>query len=134
MPVIRTDQTSWRRQRRTDCDARTRAYGRWTCQDLNLGPHQAYSRDAFKQLEGRPPGYRVREDDRGCPLDTGVVRPMWHAGGTAGEDQRGTPPRSRQGEGVFGRPPADTTWPLFTVDIDALRGVTIASGVVATAV
>jgi hypothetical protein len=25
----------------------------WACQDLNLGPHpyQAYSRDAFKQLE-----------------------------------------------------------------------------------
>jgi hypothetical protein len=39
--------------------------------------------------EGRPAHHR-RGVDRGCPLDTGVVRPMWHASGTAGEDDCGS--------------------------------------------
>jgi hypothetical protein len=56
----------------------------WACQDLNLGPHpyQAHSRDAFKQLEARRPGLRQLEVDRDYPLGTGLVRLMWHVGGT----------------------------------------------------
>jgi hypothetical protein len=59
--------------------------GGWACQDLNLGPHpyQAYSRDAFKQLERKAASFWVSEGDRGCPLDTGVVPWMWHANGTS---------------------------------------------------
>jgi len=33
------------------------------------------------------PVHRRRGVDRGCPLGTGVVRPMWHAGGTAADDE-----------------------------------------------
>jgi hypothetical protein len=84
-------------------------------------------------LEREAPGQPQIGSDRGCPLGTVIDRPMWHAGGTAGEDERGTSPRKRQAEGIFGSPP-ESTWPLFTVDIGALQGVTIASGVVATAV
>ena len=30
----------------------------------------------------------VGELDRGCPLGTGLVRPMWHVGGTAADEER----------------------------------------------
>ena len=47
------------------------------------GPHpcQAHSRDAFKQLSERWPAHRPSDSDRGCPLSTVRVRPMWHTGG-----------------------------------------------------
>jgi hypothetical protein len=45
--------------------------------------YQAYPRDAFKLLERAAASSSVDERDRGCPLGTGVDRPMWHAGGTA---------------------------------------------------
>jgi hypothetical protein len=48
---------------------------------------QAYSRDAFNLQEGVRARSSVSDSDRGCPLGTGVVRPMWHAGGTAGEEK-----------------------------------------------
>jgi hypothetical protein len=75
--------------------------GWWACQDLNLGPHpyQADSRDAFKLVERTWPAGGRGDSDRGCPLGTGVVRPMWHAGGTAAEEglrlelARRAPPR-----------------------------------------
>jgi hypothetical protein len=44
-------------------------------------PDQAYSRDAFMLLEREAPGRRQVASDRGCPLGTGFVRPMWHEGG-----------------------------------------------------
>ena len=58
---------------------------RWAWLDLNQRPHpyQAYSRDAFTLLDGRSPAHRWSKSDRGCPLGTGLVRPMWHADGTA---------------------------------------------------
>jgi len=80
----------------------------WAWLDLNQRPHpyQAYSRHAFKLVGGgttksRPPRQCpwLSAEYRGCPSD---VARGWHGG----EDQRGTPPRSRQGGGVFGRPPA----------------------------
>jgi hypothetical protein len=37
-------------------------------------------------LSARRPAHRWGDSDRGCPPDTGVVRPMWHAGGAAGKD------------------------------------------------
>src|SRR5918994_5972479 len=68
----------------------------WACQDLNLGPHpyQTYSRDAFLLVRRGRPGQWSGGSDRGCPLDTGVVRLMWHVGGTAGEDMGRTWRRS----------------------------------------
>src|SRR5918992_2440487 len=38
----------------------------------------------------RRPAQRRGGCDRGCPLDTRVARPLWHACGTAGEDERGS--------------------------------------------
>jgi hypothetical protein len=46
--------------------------------------------------EGRP-GYGASEVDRGCPLGTGVVRLMWHAGGTTDSQLRPGPVRSPGG-------------------------------------
>jgi hypothetical protein len=37
--------------------------------------------------ERRLPAHGRRESDRGCPLGTVRIRPIWHAGGTAGEDE-----------------------------------------------
>jgi hypothetical protein len=48
---------------------------------LRTRPDQAYSRDAFKQ-QGRGWPARGQDDgDRGCPLRTGIDRPMWHERG-----------------------------------------------------
>jgi hypothetical protein len=52
--------------------------------NLGVHPYQAYSRDAFMQQEREAPAQRSDGSDRGCPLGTGVVRPMWHAAGTNG--------------------------------------------------
>jgi hypothetical protein len=52
-------------------------------------PYQAYSRDAFLLVRGRRPAQRSDGSDRGCPLDTGVVRLMWHANGTTSEERPG---------------------------------------------
>jgi hypothetical protein len=59
------------------------------CQDLNLGPYpyQAHSRDAFILLVRRMPVQSASDGDRGCPLATVRVRLIWHAGGTAGENE-----------------------------------------------
>jgi hypothetical protein len=51
-------------------------------------PYQAHSRDTFKLLGGRSPAHRGSDGDRGCPLGTGVARPMWHTSGTAGRGRR----------------------------------------------
>ena len=79
------DQERNERRRSQDRDVLTCWVGWWACQDLNLGPHpyQAYSRDAFKLGAGETVSSWRRESDRGCPLDTGLVRLMWHGGGTA---------------------------------------------------
>jgi len=63
--------------------------GWWACQDLNLGPrpYQDCPGDAFMLAEGRWPAHGRPENDRGCPLDTGLGRPMWHASGTACENE-----------------------------------------------
>jgi hypothetical protein len=52
------------------------------------------------------PAQRSDGSDRGCPLDTGVVRLMWHANGTTGEERLGA-----GGELEALRPPARS--PLF---------------------
>jgi hypothetical protein len=48
----------------------------WAWLDLNQRPHpyQAYSRDAFKLVEGGRPAHGRRDSDRGCPLDTEIHR------------------------------------------------------------
>jgi hypothetical protein len=76
----------------------------WACQDLNLGPHpyQAYSRDAFKLAARETPAQRPDDSDRGCPLGTARDRPMWHASGTAGEDERGSDLSASASAGVHG--------------------------------
>jgi hypothetical protein len=51
-------------------------------------PYQACSRDAFMLLERGWPAHQGGGVDRGCPLGTGLVRLMWHAGGTASEGKR----------------------------------------------
>ena len=78
----------------------------WACQDLNLGPHpyQAHSRDALKQQEGETPAQRRGGSDRGCPLGTVVDRPMWHASGTAGENEVGSASPRRAQLGQWARP------------------------------
>ena len=55
------DQERNERRRRDGRDALTCGYGWWACQDLNLGPHpyQAYSRDAFKQLDRKAASFWV---------------------------------------------------------------------------
>jgi hypothetical protein len=40
------------------------------------------------QVSGVRPALRPSPSDRGCPLDTARARCLWHAGGTAGEDDR----------------------------------------------
>ena len=64
----------------------------WAWLDLNQRPHpyQAYSRDAFMLVERRWPAHGRGDSDRGCPLGTALDRPMWHANGTAGEDDPGS--------------------------------------------
>jgi hypothetical protein len=47
---------------------------------------QAYPRDAFMLEERLAARYREHVSDRGCPSGTELVRLMWHAGGTASED------------------------------------------------
>jgi hypothetical protein len=42
--------------------------------------------------ERETPGQRPDGSDRGCLLGTGVDRLLWHAGGTAREDERGPGP------------------------------------------
>ena len=49
-------------------------------------------------VEGETTSSSAGDSDRGCPLDTGIVRPMWHACGTDGKDQRGLLAGRRQGE------------------------------------
>jgi len=63
----------------------------WAWLDLNQRPHpyQAYSRDAFLLVRRSRPARRWRRCDRGCPLGTGIDRPMWHANGTTGEERPG---------------------------------------------
>jgi hypothetical protein len=58
--------------------------------DRRAHPYQAHSRDAFKLVEHEMRGQRQGDSDRGCPLRTGLARPMWHASGTAGEDEPGS--------------------------------------------
>jgi hypothetical protein len=58
--------------------------------DLGPHPYQAYSRDAFKLVERTWPAGGRGDSDRGCPLGTALDRPMWHASGTAGEDDPGS--------------------------------------------
>jgi hypothetical protein len=81
---------------------------------LNLGPHpyQACSSLCALRCKGaRRPAQPWGACDRSCPLDTRVGRPMWHASGTAGEDQRGSELLASasarvQGEARPQRPPA----------------------------
>jgi hypothetical protein len=35
-------------------------------------------------VERERPAHQARGVDRGCPLGTAVVRPMWHVSGTTG--------------------------------------------------
>jgi hypothetical protein len=68
--------------------------------DRRAHPYQAHSRDALLLVRRGRPARRWRRCDRGCPLGTGVVRPMWHEGGTAAEEElrfelaRRAPPRA----------------------------------------
>jgi hypothetical protein len=64
----------------------------WAWLDLNQRPHpyQACSRDAFMLVRRGRPAQRSDGSDRGCPLDTVVVRLMWHASGTVGENGDGS--------------------------------------------
>jgi hypothetical protein len=48
------------------------------------------SGDAFKLLQRETPAQRPGESDRGCPLGTEFVPPLWHAGGTAGKHDVGS--------------------------------------------
>jgi hypothetical protein len=53
--------------------------------DRRAHHYRACSRDAFKLVERETPAQRPGESDRGCPLGTVLVPPLWHASGTAGE-------------------------------------------------
>jgi hypothetical protein len=50
---------------------------------LKTDPYQAHSRDAFLHVSATGTSSWGRRSDRGCPLGTARVRPMWHAGGMA---------------------------------------------------
>jgi hypothetical protein len=73
---------------------------RWLCSraepvskgKLVAGPHpyQECSGNAFKLVEREAAAHRWGARDRGCPLDTKIARPMWHASGTVGEHERGS--------------------------------------------
>jgi hypothetical protein len=44
---------------------------------------------SISQVASRRPAQRPSLSDRGCPLLTARDRCLWHAGGTAGEDDGG---------------------------------------------
>jgi hypothetical protein len=60
----------------------------------------------FNLLEGETASSSAEDSDRGCPLGTGVVRPVWHANGMTGAERPGA-----GGEVEALRPPARS--PLF---------------------
>ena len=51
-----------------------------TVGNLILIRHIRVMRSSWSSEGG--PVHRPSGGDRGCPLGTGIVRPMWHAGGT----------------------------------------------------
>jgi len=55
----------------------------------------AFAGDVLAARSGRDQVIGYMPVTCGCPLGTGVVRPIWHAGGTAGEDERAQQPEDR---------------------------------------
>jgi hypothetical protein len=92
---------------RRSCGARSRLWQAGPSRPSSRPhPYQAHSRDAFLLVRRGRPAQRSDGSDRGCPLHTGVVRLMWHANGTTGEERPGA-----GGEVEALRPPARS--PLF---------------------
>lgn len=58
------------------------SYRIWQIHELILIRHVHGMRSSSKSV--RRAGHPRYVGDRGCPLGTGLVRPMWHANGMAG--------------------------------------------------
>jgi hypothetical protein len=72
------------------------------------GPWSASLSGIFARMRScwkrdRWPAYRWGGVDRGCPLGTGIVRPVWHANGTDGNHQRGLLARALRAGSVLAR-------------------------------